>query len=65
MNKLSKAQQQKLSKMYASLEKMEKVDRKTVATMERVFGTNKGIVGQQDWFMREFSRKTMEYFKDH
>jgi len=64
MNKLTMAQKRKLTKMYQSLDKIE-FDQKTVTTIERRISNLRGVVGPQDWYMKEFSKQTMQYFKDH
>ena len=53
--------------MYASLDNV-KMDmgykaRETIMAHTRRFTTKRGIVGPQDWYMKEFSRETMAYFK--
>lgn len=54
----------KLKKMYASVENMQN-DQNLLRATTRRFTQQKGIVGPQDWYMKEFSRETLQYFKDN
>lgn len=68
MRRLTQGQRKKLRTMYQSVENL-KMDQEKfgsyVSAVGRRFTTKKGVVGPQDWFMREFSRETMQYFKDN
>ncbi len=54
--------------MYASVEAM-KIDQERLGTQvmaqTRRFTTKKGVVGPSDWYMKEFSRETLAYFKSN
>jgi hypothetical protein len=54
----------KLKKMYASVENMQ-ADQNLLRATTRRFTEHKGVVGPQDWYMKEFSRETLQYFKDN
>ena len=50
-----------------ALSRLDKIefDQKTVTTIERRISNLRGVVGPQDWYMKEFSRETMAYFKNN
>jgi hypothetical protein len=54
----------KLKKMYASVENIQ-MDQNLLRATTRRFTTKKGVVGPQDWYLKEFSRETLQYFKDN
>ena len=58
MRKLTKEQRQKLTKMYSSVETL-KMNQDMLRATTRRFTQQKGIVGPQDWYMKEFSRETL------
>lgn len=64
VRKLTTEQRQKLTKMYSSVETL-KMDQEMLRATTRRFTQQKGIVGPQDWYMKEFSRETLAYFKDN
>lgn len=37
--------------------------KETVKQIEKKFTTSRGTIGPNDWFMKEFSRDTNDYFK--
>lgn len=52
--------------MYASVQNIKnEVERygKSIRATKKRLTTMKGVIGPQDWYMREFSRETMQYFK--
>lgn len=66
LERLSKEQRLKLIKMYASVQNIKnEVERygKSIRATKKRLTTMKGVIGPQDWYMREFSRETMQYFK--
>jgi hypothetical protein len=69
LSKLSQGQLTKLKEMYRSLEHLKLNNkgrfRTTVKAANRRFTTKQGIIGPQDWYMKEFSRETMNYFMSH
>lgn len=53
--------------MYKSVEHLKLNDgqrfRSTVRATNKRFTVNKGIIGPSDWYLKEFSRDTLQYFK--
>ena len=62
VKKLTKEQRMKLKTMYASVENIQ-MDQNLLRATTRRFTTKKGVVGPQDWYLKEFSRETLQYFK--
>lgn len=64
LNKLTGEQVKELKKLYFA-EFDDKEKKVALDVSKRRFKDKSGTIGPQDWYLKEFSKKTMAYFKDN